>query len=134
MKKTQQGFTLIELMIVIAIIGILASVAIPAYTDYVQRSKVAEGVGLLAGLKTPSEEWFSAKNTWPSAVASIGGKTKGKYVKNITVAPGNGVLGFAATFTGGIEGSLTLIYTTSDQNWTCSDTGMNQAFLPTSCK
>jgi len=131
MKKTQQGFTLIELMIVIAIIGILASVAIPAYTDYVKRSKVAEGVGLLAGLKTPSEEWFSSKGTWPTAVASIGGKEKGKYVKAIVV---DGV-GFAATFTGtDITGKLLLTYSTTTEVWTCSSPDMKPAYLPTSCK
>ncbi len=78
--RQHNGFTLIELMIVVAIIGILAAVAIPAYTDYLKRAQVSEGVNLLSGLKTPTKEWVGSKGTWPSSVtADLGAKASGKY-------------------------------------------------------
>ncbi|MGH8755147.1 MAG: pilin, partial [Burkholderiales bacterium] len=73
MKLLQKGFTLIELMIVVAIIGILAAVAIPAYQDYTARAQVTEAVGLLSGGKTPMAEYYADKGVWPLAAASVMG-------------------------------------------------------------
>ena len=71
MKKTQQGFTLIELMIVVAIIGILAAIAIPAYQDYTIRAKVSEVVGLSSSVKTSLYEDFASDGDMPAATDSV---------------------------------------------------------------
>ena len=83
MKKIQQGFTLIELMIVVAIIGILAAIAIPAYTDYTARAQVSEAVSLMAGLKTPVAEYYHDKGSIPTLVQLGTTTTSGKYVGSI---------------------------------------------------
>jgi type IV pilus assembly protein PilA len=72
MKKAQQGFTLIELMIVVAIVGILAALALPAYQDYTVRSKVSEGLARAAEAKTSVAEYFSSNNRFPSNTSSAG--------------------------------------------------------------
>ena len=69
MNTAQKGFTLIELMIVVAIIGILAAIAIPAYQDYITRSQVSEAVTLLGGLKAPLAEYGASEAAWPTLVA-----------------------------------------------------------------
>lgn len=88
MKKVQQGFTLIELMIVVAIVGILAAVAIPAYQDYTSRAKIVEPVELLRGLKTDVSDYYTSKGTLPTLTeltAFAGPKTvNGKFVTDIT--------------------------------------------------
>ena len=98
MKTMQKGFTLIELMIVVAIIGILAAIAIPAYQNYTIRAQVTEGLSLADSYKTSVAEFYQNKGTWPagsSAVASstsiyMPGATTGKYVSAIAVdANGN---------------------------------------------
>src|SRR3970040_721151 len=83
MKKLQKGFTLIELMIVVAIIGILAAVAIPAYQDYIARSQVSEAVSLLGAAKTPIAEYISDKGSMPAITDAVS-TTAGKYTGSIT--------------------------------------------------
>lgn len=85
MNKRHSGFTLIELMIVVAIIGILAAVAIPAYSDYTARAQVSEAVSLTSGLKTPLTEWITDKGVLPGGIASLGGTTSGKYVQTLSI-------------------------------------------------
>lgn len=82
MKTLQQGFTLIELMIVVAIIGILAAVAIPAYGDYTARAQAAEAMTLLDGLKTPMTEAYTTDGSWDTTVMSA--VLSGKYVAAVT--------------------------------------------------
>ena len=94
MNKVQQGFTLIELMIVVAIIGILAAVAIPAYQDYTIRAQVSEGISLASGAKTAVAEFYTQRGTFPADNTAAGlasaAAIKGTYVSQVAVA--NGVI------------------------------------------
>ena len=96
MRKIQQGFTLIELMIVVAIIGILAAIAIPAYQDYTAKSQAAEAYTLLDGLKTPIVDNMTQDATAAGcANALLGAITSGKYVNDIKAS---GTCTMTATF------------------------------------
>jgi type IV pilus assembly protein PilA len=148
MNRLQQGFTLIELMIVVAIIGILAAVAIPAYGDYTARAQVAEAMSLTSALKVPLTEYISDNGTYPADVATIGGTDTGKYVNTITltgaVGGGNVTVTVDATMksTGvnsKIAGSVFAMATTdSGKTWTCGglvgDTDIADSLLPGACK
>lgn len=98
MKKAQRGFTLIELMIVIAIIGILAAIAIPQYQDYVVRAKISEGLRLAGEAQTAVADTFQSEGSLPGSGnnASYGlpqaASISGKYVKQIQVVPGGKVI------------------------------------------
>ncbi|HEZ0803523.1 TPA: pilin, partial [Neisseria meningitidis] len=93
MNTFQKGFTLIELMIVIAIVGILAAVALPAYQDYTARAQVSEAILLAEGQKSAVTEYYLNHGIWPknntsAGVASTPSDIKGKYVQSVTVANG----------------------------------------------
>ncbi len=87
--RQHKGFTLIELMIVVAIIGILAAIAIPAYQDYIARAQAGEAMQLLGGAKAPMAEYFANQGIWPTAPGSVMATTAGKYVSAIYYTPGS---------------------------------------------
>ncbi|HFC6883548.1 TPA: pilin, partial [Neisseria meningitidis] len=94
MNTLQKGFTLIELMIVIAIVGILAAVALPAYQDYTARAQVSEAILLAEGQKSAVTEYYLNHGIWPGGNSDAGvasaSEIKGKYVEKVEVA--NGVI------------------------------------------
>jgi type IV pilus assembly protein PilA len=92
-KAIQKGFTLIELMIVVAIIGILAAIAIPAYQDYTIRAQVTEGLNLMSDMKAGVAEWYAQEGRWPSTLIQLGisggaSSKTGKYVQSIDMNTG----------------------------------------------
>ena len=142
MGYVQKGFTLIELMIVVAIIGILAAVAIPAYQDYIARSQVSEAVSLTAGGKTPMAEYFADKGVWPSSADLVMGNVAGKYVSNITITTSAGLstpLVLTATMkSAGVNSAIqsqSLTLTTVDGKiWDCTGGTLSSKFRPAACR
>ncbi len=141
MKKVQQGFTLIELMIVVAIIGILAAVAIPAYQDYIGRAQASEAVHLLGALKTPIEEYVSQEGAFPDSTTLAGlGTVKGTYVSEITATVGaNSAGSLTGTMRGsgvnaGLASKTVTMARNEDGEWSCAPGTMDPKYLPASCK
>lgn len=132
--RNSKGFTLIELMIVVAIIGILAAIAIPAYQDYTIRSQVTEGLTLASAVKAGVAEAYANTGTWPVDNASAGGDNaappSGKYVASVvvgTVAPGVITITYGESANTAITGTsnvLTLypgVTANNDVVWACAD-------------
>jgi type IV pilus assembly protein PilA len=140
LKQVQKGFTLIELMIVVAIIGILAAIAIPAYQNYTIRAQVTEGMSLAGTLQTGIGEFFAENGTFPLCVSTIAAPAAGcvnttatgtgKYVNSVTITTGTVVVTFssaapyAANAKLGVAGANTLTfvpYVTANNDivWKC---------------
>jgi type IV pilus assembly protein PilA len=145
MKTMQKGFTLIELMIVVAIIAILAAIAIPAYQNYLIRAQVSEGPTLMSAGQTAVAEFYSNKGTLPPNAASAGipsaASISGTYVSQVAVSTG-GVL--TATFSSTapqkanakITGDtliLSPITTAGSVKWICKPGTTPNSYLPTTC-
>ncbi len=136
MKRLQQGFTLIELMIVVAIVGILAAIALPAYQDYVIRSKMSEGVAAAAACKTSISEYVSTKVSWPGSADQAGCSTLATtYVSTLAVAA-NGVISVTTQNTGAKPAACVLVLTPTAATlpeisaWTGSHTGCDAKYVP----
>ena len=141
------GFTLIELMIVIAIIGILAAIAIPSYNDYIARSQVTEGLTLMSGMKTNFTEFNANNDRWPTSAASVATVTRGKYIATITITTGAGASGLlvleARLKNNGVNlnianKTVSLVTPDGGKTWQCNPVAnagdINRRYLPSACK
>lgn len=138
MKSVQKGFTLIELMIVIAIIGILAAIAIPAYQDYTVRAKVTEGINLVAAAKLAVSESFLDDGAWPTDNAAAGlGTITSEYVSAVTVASNVITVTYQATNSVADGESITFTGSggTGAVTWDCAKSAnMKGAYVPSNCR
>jgi len=138
--KKQQGFTLIELMIVVAIIGILAAIAIPAYQDYTIRAQVSEGLNLAAGSKTAVTEFYQDTGGWPADNSTAGveaaANINGKYTTQVAISDDTITVTFGADANTNIAGS-TLTLSAADNvgavEWSCT-AGFANKWLPAACR
>ncbi|HGH6082528.1 TPA: pilin [Neisseria meningitidis] len=146
MKAIQKGFTLIELMIVIAIVGILAAVALPAYQDYTARAQMSEALTLAEGQKSAVVEYYSDNGTFPNSNTSAGiaasNEIKGKYVASVKVEGNASVASITATMNSSnvnkdIQGKTLVLVGKQNSgsfSWECKKGSVDEKFLPSTCR
>ncbi len=143
MKTMQRGFTLIELMIVVAIIGILAMIAIPAYLDYAIRSQVANGINLASGAKVAVAEYYQDRGDFPTDNATAGlaaaATIRGKYVTQVVVTAGGNIeVTFGNDVNYKIDNAVLTVSATNNDgslSWACTgDATLVAKWLPPACR
>jgi len=140
--RKQSGFTLIELMIVIAILGILMAIAIPAYNDYTIRAKVSEGINMSAGAKLAVSEYRLSEGTWPAnnTTAGLAATIQSDFVSGLVVA-GSTVTVTYRSIDPAVNGSTLGLKATMPAgagavDWDCGtvNTNVDNKYLPASCR
>ncbi|OYQ87892.1 hypothetical protein B9T21_06465 [Wohlfahrtiimonas chitiniclastica] len=142
----QKGFTLIELMIVVAIIGILSMFALPAYQDYTKRTYVAEGIGLASAAKLAATEYYSSEATWPTTNSKAGlpkaSEIKGQSVESIGLGGTSSKPTITITYGSKVTKDATLVLIPDETTkvgsvtWACTKTGttVQAKWLPANCR
>ena len=140
--KKQQGFTLIELMIVVAIIGILAAIAIPAYQDYTIRSQASEGLSLASGAKAAVAEAYQDTGVWPAdntaAGLAVANTIFGKYTVSVQVAPQTVTVTYGNEANPLLPASGQLVLNAVDNGgaieWDCDTSTIDPKYRPSACR
>ena len=141
MKKNNKGFTLIELMITVAIVGILAAVALPAYQNYTIRAQVSEGFTLSGGVQTAVAEYYAQKGEFPADLTAIGvaAAPTGKYTASVDMTNGVILVTYGKGANSKIKDTGTVTLTPIDDkqgnlHWKCAPGGtVTAAYVPSSC-
>lgn len=143
--RNAKGFTLIELMIVVAIVGILTAVAVPVYQEFTIRSQVSEGLSLAAGAKVAMAEYYDQLGNFPTANASLGlpaaGSIDGSYVSSVDAGSAGGVGVIQVTYGNNVNQQISgnvlevsAITSTGSIQWVCRASTLAIKYLPSNCR
>jgi len=144
-RQLQRGFTLIELMIVVAIIGILAAIAIPQYQDYTIRARVTEGFNLAGAVKTGVAEFFNTNSSWPTsnALAGVSDTISSKYVSSVSLSTATpGIITVVYTASVGLTAGQTVQLSPTALagqsagavDWICTGGTLTAKYRPANCR